>query len=107
MSFSTSVTSSQRHTTVNAAPQGRTKAATRSAGIPVLPAVDVALGSVTFQTPNGYHSYQTQDPVQLETALTQAVRPARWIPELGTLVVTLAETGVRAGRNVGFRLTAF
>ncbi|ALO67987.1 hypothetical protein AS189_17715 [Arthrobacter alpinus] len=79
----------------------------QSTGIPVLPAVDFHRSAVTFQTPTGHHTYGTKEPEQLATALTQAVRPARWIPELGTLVVTVAQTGVRAGRNVGFRLFAY
>ncbi|MHA7176293.1 hypothetical protein ACX80D_06520 [Arthrobacter sp. Sr24] len=99
MSSSTPVTSRQRQ---NAGNQPA-----KSAGIPVLPAVDVNRGAVSFQTPNGFHDYQTQEPEQLATALTQAVRPARWIPELGTLVITVAQNGVRAGRNVGFRLSTF
>lgn len=76
-------------------------------GIPVLPAVDVNLGSVTFQTPAGFRAYYSAEPELLVEALGQAVRPARWIPEIGTLVVTVAQTGVRAGRRVGFRLAAY
>lgn len=77
----------------------------RPAGIPVLPAVDVNLGTVTFFTPNGHQLFWSGEPAELVTALTQAVRPAQWIPEIGTLVVTVAETGVRAGRRLGFRLS--
>lgn len=100
MSSSTPVTPRQRQNVGQSAPA-------KSTGIPVLPSVDVSRGAVSFQTPNGFHDYQTQEPQQLATALTQAVRPARWIPELGTLVITVAQSGVRAGRNVGFRLSAF
>ncbi|MFQ4147610.1 hypothetical protein AAGW05_02760 [Arthrobacter sp. LAPM80] len=76
----------------------------RPSGIPVLPAVDLNLGTVTFVTPAGHHAYWSAEAEQLVQALTQAVRPARWIPGIGTLVVTVAQTGVRAGRGVGFRL---
>ncbi len=76
-------------------------------GVPVLPAVDVNLGTVTFLTPYGHQAYYSEEPSQLISALTQAVVPARWIPEIGTLVVTVAQTGVRAGRRVGFRLSAY
>lgn len=114
MSSSTPVTPLQRQNVGQSAPAARTAAGpavgnlpAKSTGIPVLPSVDVSRGAVSFQTPNGFHDYQTQEPQQLATALTQAVRPARWIPELGTLVITVAQSGVRAGRNVGFRLSAF
>lgn len=78
----------------------------RPTSIPVLPAVDLNLGSVSFATPGGYHQYWSGEPVELLEALTQAVRPAQWIPEIATLVVTVAQTGVRAGRRIGFGLTA-
>jgi len=76
----------------------------RPAGIPVLPAVDVNLGTVTFFTPNGHQLFWSGEPGDLVTALSQAVRPAQWIPEIATLVVTVAQTGVRSGRRLGFRL---
>ncbi|MET4004735.1 MULTISPECIES: hypothetical protein [Arthrobacter] len=82
-------------------------AVTRPQGISVLPAVDVNLGAVTFLTPSGHRAYYSAEPSQLVSALTQAVRPARWIPEIGTLVITVAQTGARAGRHVGFRLSAY
>lgn len=87
-------------------PTVRTQQARRPDGIPVLPAVDVNLGSVTFVTPGGHRLYWTAEPAELVNALTQAVRPAQWIPEIGTLVVTVAQTGVRTGRRLGFRLAA-
>ncbi|WP_146238819.1 hypothetical protein [Arthrobacter livingstonensis] len=80
--------------------------AQRPEGIPVLPAVDVNLGSVTFFTPSGHHLYWSAEPAELVNSLAQAVRPAQWIPEIGTLVVTVAQTGLRAGRRLGFRLAA-
>lgn len=76
-------------------------------GVPVLPAVDVNLGSVTFLTPYGHQAYYSEEADQLVSALSQAVVPARWIPEIGTLVVTVAQTNVRTGRRVGFRLSAY
>lgn len=79
----------------------------RTSGIPVLPAVDVNLGAVTFFTPTGHHAYFSPEPAELVAALEKAVRPALWIPEIGTLVVTVAQTGVRAGRGLGFRLSAY
>ncbi|WP_288025049.1 hypothetical protein [Arthrobacter sp.] len=84
----------------------RTQQAKRPEGIPVLPAVDINLGSVTFFTPGGHRQYWSAEPAELVNALTEAVRPAQWIPEIGTLVVTVAQTGVRAGRRLGFRLAA-
>lgn len=83
------------------------QAPARTSGIPVLPAVDQNLGAVTFRTPGGFHAYFTAEPQQLVEALGQAVRPARWIPEIGTLVVTVAQTGVRTGRGLGFRLASY
>lgn len=74
--------------------------------IPVLPAVDVQAGAVTFMTPGRYHQYWSAEPAELNAVLDQAVRAAQWMPEIGTLVVTVAQTGVRAGRRIGFRLTA-
>lgn len=74
-------------------------------GIPVLPAVDINLGTVSFVTPHGHRTLWSSEPAQLVDALGQAVCPPRWIPELGTLVVTVAQTGVRTGRGLGFRLT--
>lgn len=82
------------------------RAATQPASIPVLPAVDLNLGTVTFQTPNGHRIYWTPEPAQLVRALSEAVRPAQWIPAIGTLVITVAQTGIRAGRGRGFRLSA-
>ncbi|AIY03360.1 hypothetical protein ART_3761 [Arthrobacter sp. PAMC 25486] len=82
-------------------------AAAKTQGIAVLPAVDANLGAVTFLTPKGHHAYWSPEPAQLISALANAVRPARWIPEIGTLVVTVAQTGVRAGRGIGFRLSAY
>lgn len=79
---------------------------TRPSSISVLPAVDVILGSVTFATPGGYHRYQCPAPEELANALAHAVRPAQWIPEIGTLVITVAQTRVKAGRRIGFGLTA-
>jgi len=78
-----------------------------AAGVPVLPAVDVNLGSVSFLTPTGHHSYLCPDPALLVDALAAAVRPARWVAGIGTLVVTVAQTGTRAGRGLGFRLEAY
>ncbi|ALV44326.1 hypothetical protein SAMN04489740_2310 [Arthrobacter alpinus] len=80
---------------------------TRTSGIPVLPAVDINLGAVTFFTPTGHHAYFSPEAVELVDALERAVRPALWIPEIGTLVITVAQTGVRAGRGLGFRLSAY
>ncbi|ALE07565.1 hypothetical protein AL755_04875 [Arthrobacter sp. ERGS1:01] len=82
-------------------------AAPAAPGIPVLPAVDANLGTVAFHTPAGHHAYWSAEPAQLLDALAQAVRPARWIPEIGTLVVTVAQTGVRSGRGLGFKLQRF
>ncbi|UIK89178.1 hypothetical protein [Arthrobacter polaris] len=79
----------------------------RPSGIPVLPAVDVNLGTVTFHTPSGHHAYWSAEPTQLVQALTQAVRPAQWIPEIGTLVITVAQTGIRSGRGLGFKLFTY
>ncbi|MGA7206558.1 MAG: hypothetical protein WBX27_18240 [Specibacter sp.] len=76
-------------------------------GIPVLPAVDVNLGTVSFFTPTGHHSYFCPEPARLVESLAQAVRPARWIPEIGTLVVTVAQTGARSGRGLGFKLERY
>ena len=74
--------------------------------ISVLPAVDEHAGVVTFMTPGRHHQYHSAEPIELNAALDQAVRPAQWMPEIATLVVTVAQTGVRAGRRIGFRLTA-
>lgn len=74
--------------------------------IPVLPAVDIQSGAVTFMTPGGFHQYCSAQAAELNAALDQAVRAAQWLPEIGTLVVTVAQTGVRAGRRIGFLLTA-
>lgn len=92
-------------TFTSVAPATRRKIA-RPTSIPVLPAVDTNLGSVSFATPGGYHQYWSAEPGELVDALTQAVRPAQWIPEIATLVVTVAQTGIRAGRRIGFGLTA-
>lgn len=89
------------------APAQRAKASNNPNGIPVLPAVDVNLGTVAFFTPAGHRAYFYADPARLVGALTAAVRPARWIPELGTLVVTVAQTGSRAGRGLGFKLESY
>ena len=94
MSFS--AVAPANHTT---APQAR--------GLSVLPAVDASLGAVTFQTPRGHRKYWSPEPEQLLSALACAVRPARWLPEIGTLVVTVAQTGVPAGRGIGFRLLPY
>ena len=94
-------------TSVNRIPRTvRQQQTQRPEGIPVLPAVDVNLGTVTFFTPGGHHQYWSAEPAELVNALAQAVRAAQWIPEIGTLVVTVAQTGVRAGRRLGFRLAA-
>ncbi len=82
-------------------------AAAHTSGISVLPAVDVNLGAVTFLTPNGHRAYWSPNPDLLVSALTQAVRPARWIPAISTLVITVAQTGVPAGRGIGFKLEAY
>ncbi|MBP2411856.1 hypothetical protein JOF48_000655 [Arthrobacter stackebrandtii] len=82
-------------------------AAAHTRGISVLPAVDVNLGAVTFLTPNGHRAFWSPDPALLVSALGQAVLPARWIPEISTLVITVAQTGVRAGRGIGFKLEAY
>lgn len=89
------------------APTAPRQAAARTSGIPVLPAVDQNLGAVTFRTPAGFHAYFTAEPQRLVEALGQAVTAARWIPEIGTLVVTVAQTGVRTGRGLGFRLATY
>ena len=81
--------------------------APQTRGISVLPAVDAHLGAVTFQTPRGHHKYWSPEPEQLISALACAVRPARWLPEIRTLVVTVAQSGVPAGRGIGFRLSAY
>jgi hypothetical protein len=85
----------------------QTAATPPASGVPVLPAVDTNLGTVAFFTPTGHHTYFSAEPIHLVEALTQAVRPARWIPEIGTLVVTVAQTGVRAGRGLGFKLQRY
>ncbi|NVM93784.1 hypothetical protein G6034_02455 [Arthrobacter sp. AETb3-4] len=94
---------------VNRIPSNRTatRAATPAQGIPVLPAVDINYGTVTFFTPSGHHSHWSAEPGLLVDALAQAVRSPQWIPEIGTLVITVAETGVRSGRRLGFKLQAF
>ena len=94
------MTVSSLNRTLQARPQRRPD------GIPVLPAVDVNLGTVSFFTPSGHKLFWSGDASGLVEALTQAVRPAQWIPEIGTLVVTVAQTGVRSGRRLGFRLSA-
>ena len=76
----------------------------RPAGIPVLPAVDVNLGTVAFLSPFGHQLFWSGEPAELVAALSQAVRPAQWIRESDTLVVTVAQTGERSGRRLGFRL---
>jgi len=93
---------------VNRIPANRyaARTATPPQGIPVLPAVDVNYGTVAFFTPSGHHNYWSAEPDLLVDALSQAVRPAQWIPEIATLVVTVAQTGVRTGRRLGFRLAA-
>ena len=77
---------------------------TTIAGIPVLPAVDVNLGTVAFLSPFGHQLFWSGEPAELVAALSQAVRPAQWIRESDTLVVTVAQTGERSGRRLGFRL---
>ncbi|MFC8302798.1 hypothetical protein ACFUCV_03840 [Specibacter sp. NPDC057265] len=74
--------------------------------IPVLPAVEVQSGAVTFMTPGRFHQYWSAEASELNAALDQAVRAAQWMPQIGTLVVTVAQTGVRSGRRIGFRLAA-
>ncbi|WP_125613196.1 hypothetical protein [Specibacter cremeus] len=81
-------------------------AAAPAHGIPVLPAVDANLGAVTFATPAGWRHCWTDQPAALLDALAQAVRPAHWFPEIHTLVVTVAGTGHRQGRGLGFVLLA-
>ncbi|MGO4382776.1 hypothetical protein [Specibacter sp. RAF43] len=93
-------------TVASANPTARTAAPKRPASIPVLPVVDVNLGTVSFFTPSGHRLYWSAEPAELIAALAQAVRPAQWVPEIGTLVVTVAQTGVRSGRGLGFRLAA-
>ena len=94
-------------TFISAAQAQRAKTATNPNGIPVLPAVDVNLGTVTFSPPPGTAPISPPNRALLVDALTQAVRPARWIPELATLVITVAQTGSRAGRGLGFKLEAY
>ncbi|POH60205.1 hypothetical protein [Arthrobacter glacialis] len=91
-------------TFISVAHAQRAKTSKNPNGIPVLPAVDVNLGTVTFFTPTGHRAYFSADPALLVDALAAAVRPAHWIAELGTLVVTVAQTGSRAGRRLGFKL---
>lgn len=93
-------------TIISATHAQRATAVRTPSGIPVLPAVDSNLGTVTFTTPTGWHTYWSPEPATLLDALARAVRPARWVPEIGTLVVTVAHTGVRSGRGLGFRLSA-
>lgn len=76
----------------------------RPSGFPVLPAVDLNLGTVAFHTPNGYRQFWSAEPEALVNALGQSVCSPQWIPEIATLVVTVAQTGVRTGRRLGFRL---
>ena len=78
----------------------------RQAGIPVLPAVDINLGTVTFASPFGHQECWSGEPAELVEALSQAVRPAQWIREIKTLEVTVAQTGERSGRRLGFRLVS-
>lgn len=94
-------------TFISVAPAQRAKTPTNPHGIPVLPAVDVNLGAVNFFTPAGHRAYFCADPVLLVEALAAAVRPAHWIGELETLVVTVAQTGSRAGRRLGFKLEKY
>ena len=52
-------------TFISAAPAQRAKAPANPHGIPVLPAVDVNLGTVTFFTPAGHRAYFYADPARL------------------------------------------
>ncbi|MCQ9164469.1 MULTISPECIES: hypothetical protein [unclassified Arthrobacter] len=100
----TSVNRTHRTSRTQPATGAQAAARRRPEGIPVLPAVDTNLGSVTFFTPGGHRQYWSAEPAELLDALARAVRPAQWIPEIGTLVVTVAQTGVRSGHRIGFRL---
>ncbi len=68
----------------------------------VFPLVDVNLGTVDFQADGIWRRFWTDDPHRLIRAMSCAVRPARWNPERGELVVTVAATGLRNGREVVF-----
>lgn len=93
---------SARRTPIHA--RAQSVQAPRPNGVPVLPAVDLNLGTVAFHTPNGYRQHWSSEPQALVNALGQAVCPPQWIPEIATLIVTVAQTGVRGGRRLGFRL---
>ncbi|GAA4657272.1 hypothetical protein [Arthrobacter cryoconiti] len=94
-------------TTLSFSNSQRTATTKRPYSVPVLPAVDVNLGTVSFFSPTGQLLFFSAEPADLVSALTQAVRPAQWIPEVSTLVITVAQTGVRAGLRLGFRLSAY
>ncbi|MFE4198048.1 hypothetical protein ACFRJ9_19505 [Paenarthrobacter sp. NPDC056912] len=72
--------------------------------VAVIPAVDLVLGTVTITTHGGSARFQHPEPRMIERALARAVRSTRWCEASGTLTVTVAAPGQRAGSERHFQL---
>ncbi|MET4621708.1 hypothetical protein ABIE18_003174 [Arthrobacter sp. 2762] len=71
--------------------------------VPVIPGVDLVLGTVTLFVNGGLSRFRHHEAHLIAKALAQAVRPSRWCDSSRTLTVTVAALGRPAGLERHFR----
>jgi hypothetical protein len=73
--------------------------------VPVIPAVDLFLGTVTITTKARTGKFAYPEPQLIAQALAKAILPTRWCEASRTLTVTVAAVGKRAGLQRHFTLS--
>ena len=81
----------------------KTPTETEARSIPVIPGVDLVLGTVTLFVNGGMSRFRHPEARVIAAALAQAVRPSRWCEESRTLTVTVAALGRTSGLERHFR----
>ena len=84
-------------------PSQSTPTKTEAPTVPVIPGVDLVLGTVTLFLNGGLARFRHPEARLLAHALAQAVRPSRWCEESRTLTVTVAALGRTSGLERHFR----
>ncbi|MGG5171768.1 hypothetical protein ACQR35_06260 [Pseudarthrobacter sp. J1738] len=74
--------------------------------VPVLPAVDLNLGTVTIWRSSGSQRYWCAEPKELARALNNAVAQPGWDEVNAVLTVRVAAIGHRRGKPLSFTLKA-
>jgi len=81
----------------------KTPTETEAPTVPVIPGVDLVLGTVTLFVNGGMSRFRHPEARVIAAALAQAVRPSRWCEESRTLTVTVAALGRTSGLERHFR----